>query len=139
MSKVKGTVRSDTGFYIGDICYVLSEAIYDGFWYEKKRYADGVFEVPDTQYSFAVGSTAYGDGTYFDNYGNEYPVDAGVIGLVPLELVGKDGLKNGTVIETTGTAKFEAEDGLFNITMPDGDVISIVTYDDYWESEYDDE
>lgn len=28
--------------------------------------------------------TAYGDGLYFDQEGNEYPVDAGMLGLVPV-------------------------------------------------------
>ena len=31
--------------------------------------------------------TAYGDGVYADQFGNEFPVDAGLIGLVPEALV----------------------------------------------------
>jgi len=31
-------------------------------------------------------STAHGDGCYPDDHGNEYPVDAGLIGLVPVEI-----------------------------------------------------
>jgi hypothetical protein len=38
-----------------------------------------------TYYVLAFG-TKYGDGTYLDNMGREYGVDAGIIGLVPYEL-----------------------------------------------------
>lgn len=139
MSKISGTVQSKKGFYIGDICYVLSERVYDEIWGGKHSYNEGVYQV-DSKNSFAVAGTAFGDGTYYDSYGNEYPVDAGVIGLVPLELVAKkDGLACGTVIESPGIAKFEAEGGRFSITLPDGDVIDIDTYDEAAEGMYYDE
>ena len=68
-------------YYIGDLCYVLPDGIYndcivseEGRWQSK----GGV--------CFAYGSTAYGDGAYYDNRGNEYhPVDAGIIGIVALD------------------------------------------------------
>lgn len=67
-------------YWIGDLCYILPEDIYhdcilskEGEWRSK----NGI--------SFAYGSTAYGDGLYFDNHGNQYPVDAGIIGIVKLD------------------------------------------------------
>lgn len=29
---IKGTIKSDKGFYVGDICYALAEDVYHGVW-----------------------------------------------------------------------------------------------------------
>lgn len=137
MNKVSGTIKSSKGFYIGDICYVLHDTVYYGFWGDQMDFQMGIHQVPGTPWSFAVGKTAYGDGSYEDNRGNTYPVDAGIIGLVPLELVGKDGLDSGTVIRTPGTAEFVAEDGKFYISLLDRSVIEIDTHEEYWGEEDD--
>ena len=78
-------IRSDIGFYIGDICYVLDDRLYYGVWGDQNEFADGTFRDPDTGLEVAVAGTAYGDGCYLGSDGAEFPVDAGVIGLVPLE------------------------------------------------------
>ncbi len=123
---VKGKIYSKLGFVITDICYVLSEEHYTNSWGEKHNYSDGVFEI--NGFRFAVGSTAYGDGVYFDNEAHKYPVDAGNIGLVPLELVGKkDGLQFGTVFGIPGEAEFSCENGVFDIILPNGHEIHINT------------
>lgn len=82
----KGKIQSKKGFYVGDICYVLDDEVYDGVW-GRAGYADG--EYTTELGKFAVASTAYGDGDYFDNYGNNYGVDAGVLGIVPWEILEK--------------------------------------------------
>lgn len=123
--KITGKIESEKGFYIGDICYALSDDTYDGVWGGAK-FADGIYEDPETGYSFAVAGTAFGDGTYYDDGGHEYDVDAGNIGLVPLELVEKD-TDGGQVFDVPGEAYFEACDGVFEIELPDGDVIIINT------------
>ena len=79
-------IRSDIGFYIGDICYVLDDRLYHGVWGDQHGFVDGTFKDPDTGLEVAVAGTAYGDGRYLGSDGAEFPVDAGVIGLVPLEL-----------------------------------------------------
>ena len=73
-------------YYVGDLCYVLHER-----WDEVcsliikgNKCLDGEFELSDGT-KFAIYSTAYGDGTYFDQGDNEYWVDAGSIGCVLLE------------------------------------------------------
>lgn len=125
--RLKETVKSDRGFYIGDICYVLSTRDYHRIWGDRKRFSDGKVDIPGGL-SFSVASTNFGDGLYEDEEGNLYPVDAAVIGIVPLELVAKeDGLKFGRVVETPGEAVFEAEDGVFDITLPDNGRIHIDT------------
>ena len=86
--KVEGSVSTNEGFYIGDICYVLSQDHYR-YWDQEHNFENGIFTPPESDFSFGVASTAYGDGTQKDNDGGVYAVDAGNIGVVPMELVEK--------------------------------------------------
>lgn len=139
-SKIQGCVSSEKGFYVGDICYVLRDEIYHGFWGDVKGFQDGVFDVPYYGgMSFAVGGTAYGDGCYGDRHGHSFPVDAGNIGLVPIELV-KDmekAIDLGLVVDAPGVAEFESDDGIFSIRLPDGQTVEIDTHFDYDDNETD--
>lgn len=71
-------------YWIGDLCYVIRD--------EWKEFCAKVFGNHDQE---NVGKielddgtvtwfhfTAYGDGTYFDQFGNMYGVDAGLIGII---------------------------------------------------------
>ena len=144
-----GTVSSKKGFVVCDPCYVLSDNVYRGFWIEQKHSADGVFDYEG--FSFAVAGTAYGDGVYYDNHINKYPVDAGVIALIPLELVSDEkgielgefvinelGLNLGAVFEIPGEAEFKCEDGVFDITFSNGYNVHINTKYDEGEDSTDD-
>ena len=140
---MEAVVKSGKGFYVGDVCYVLGDQIYHGEWGRMHGYKDGVWEDPKTGFSFAVAGTAYGDGSYFDGEGHEYGVDAGVIGVVPLELVEKDLSDCGRVFLGGGEAEFEAEDGVFTVVLPDGKIVVIDTREeeededeDWWDDEY---
>ena len=143
MSIITAEITSKKGFYIGDICYVLGDRLYRGVWGDKYGFNDGSFTDPDTGLQVAVAGTAYGDGTYTGSDGTEYPVDAGNIGLVPLELVeDQTRLEEGKVIKAPGTATFQAEDGVFEIHLPDGQVVAIDTEheeedeeDECWEDD----
>lgn len=126
MKKIEGTIRSSKGFYVGDICYVLAEDIYYGFWGDECDFRDGVFEEPTSGYRFAIASTAYGDGCYLDNRDRGYGVDAGNIGLVPAELIAK-GTDGGHYFECQGEAYFNANDGVFRVILPDNRTIRIDT------------
>ena len=144
--EVEAVVKSGKGFYVGDVCYVLGDRVYHGEWGRMHSYADGVWEDPKTGFSFAVAGTAYGDGSYFDGEGHEYGVDAGVIGIVPLELVEKEsGLELGRVFEGSGEAEFEADDGVFYIRVNGGNYVIIDTKEEeeedeeYWDDDDDDE
>lgn len=143
---VTGTIESKKGFYVGDICYALKEEHYYQHWGATLKWKNGVHSVPGTGFSFCVNSTKYGDGTYAGSDGFEYGVDAGVIGIVPLELA-EDTLDyedcGGRVILGAGTASFESCDGVFDIELPDGTQIHISTYldedvDDEFEEYWDD-
>jgi len=76
-------------YYVGDLCYVMHPQ-----WDEvcKLLFAgredggcnEGEFNLANGV-RFALYNTAYGDGTYPDNEGNLYPVDAGCIGCIRVE------------------------------------------------------
>lgn len=76
-------------YYIGDCCYVLSEDHLDGFdWvtdFCEQYWNDGEDIAIDGLKVVAYG-TAYGDGVYPSSIGANFPVDAGLIGIVPKEL-----------------------------------------------------
>lgn len=136
--KVFARIESEKGFYIGDTCYVLSDKLYNGIWGDEYGYEDGVYQDPETGLMWAVASTAHGDGAYKGSDGSEFPVDAGTIGIVPLELVkDESGLEDGKVIKGAGIAEFEAEGGHFRILTQNRSVIEINT--EYEEETYEDE
>ena len=73
-------------YYIGDLCYVMH-----GEWNEVcnltivgNKVLDGEFNLADGR-RFATFTTHWGDGTYQDQQGREYSVDAGLIGCIALE------------------------------------------------------
>lgn len=79
-------------YYIGDLCYVMNDDEWDDFCKITIRgheCLDGEFEMPDGR-RFATYGTKWGDGTYSDNYGNSYSVDAGLIGCIRVEDIRAD-------------------------------------------------
>ena len=76
-------------YYIGDLCYVVDN------WeqYHKLFFPNqggdqhiGIF-TNDEGVKFANYGTAFGDGVYFDEERNEYAVDSGSIGCIPIEAI----------------------------------------------------
>jgi hypothetical protein len=76
-------------YYIGDLCYVLGDDIYDTI-FGGNGYSDGVYEEKGTGRVFAVAGTAYGDGAYPGSDGNLFGVDAGIIGICSKSLMAKN-------------------------------------------------
>lgn len=122
-------IKSNKGFYVGDICYVLQNNIYNDIWAEigfpeslagipvlPGKEVDGV-ETTET-FNFAVKSTG-GDGVFFDNEGYEYSVDAGVIGVVPLELCYQKGLNKGLgrILDIAGNVEFGFDAGIISVSV----------------------
>lgn len=121
-------------YYIGDPCYVLDEPKYDwhkvlkdtlyfGLFssplamkrdmYKPRDEQHGEFPIEDNDgnlYTAAVSTTKYGDGSYYDEEGNEYGVDAGMIGAIPIEAISEESVLNrycgGKFAD--GTESFEA-------------------------------
>jgi hypothetical protein len=75
-------------YYVGDPCYGVPTDRWME-WLEAADYLDEpkiLLAELDGKPVIGVG-TAYGDGEYPGSDGNRYPVDAGLIGAVPAELV----------------------------------------------------
>lgn len=74
-------------YYVGDLCYVMTDDEWDEFCYltiVSNECVDGEFQFKDGR-RFATYGTMYGDGEYLDQYGNRYSVDAGLIGCIRVE------------------------------------------------------
>lgn len=108
-------------YYVGDLCYVLHE-VWDevcGIMFkDMSNDNNGEFMLKDGR-RFAVYGTAYGDGTYKDQYGNRYDVDAGIIGCIlvsDIKLISGDWWSNdtdgGNVIEFKSDFVCECNDGV---------------------------
>ena len=80
-------MRSGT-YYVGDLCYVMhpqwKEVCALMFATDDNGVLDGEFNLANGV-RFSLHSTAYGDGTYQDQQGRNYPVDAGLIGCIRVE------------------------------------------------------
>lgn len=72
-------------YWVGDLCYVMHER-----WDEFCRNLEypGEMTIGETEIAFYY--TAYGDGCYFDQFNNEYGVDAGLIGCIRVEDIASD-------------------------------------------------
>lgn len=109
-------------YYLGDPCYVIAEDEWLNFCHllstfdrekmqEVSLCTNGMIAEFNGHKVF-VTSTNCGDGSYRDQLGNSYPVDAGLIGLIPLALCTKrfDGLGH----------KFEAKSQPIKISVTTG-------------------
>ena len=94
-------------YYIGDICYVLDDVIYDTV-FGGSAYESGLYSSTNGQ--FLVSNTYAGDGTYTGSDGFDYMVDAGIIGIVSSALISKD---------TIGGKIYDFPKGV-HVTMKDG-------------------
>jgi len=77
-------------YYVGDLCYVVKDDEWEN--YCDRSFPDdgyehiGIFENYDG-IGYATFGTKYGDGEYFDQYGDSYAVDSGSIGCIPISAV----------------------------------------------------
>ena len=75
-------------YYVGDLCYVMHDEwdeVCGKFFEGRDDHGcnQGVFQLKDGR-KFASLNTKWGDGVYFDQGGEEYGVDAGLIGCISL-------------------------------------------------------
>ena len=132
------TIKSKTGFYFGDPCYVMSQEDYDELLDQMFKYNNdgrmGKFTV--NGHELIVDNTAYGDGLY-GGWNESYGVDAGMLGVIPLELVKKDPTNMGWVCKETGDVNMSTEeDGTFSVYVNGKQVEQVETGD---EEDEDDE
>ena len=114
-------------YLVGDLCYVMHPQ-----WKEvcNLMFATGDNSVLDGEFNlangvrFALHSTAYGDGTYQDQEGRDYPVDAGLIGCIRVE----DVYDPEWYLEGMNTVVFDKQfelvynDGIISFVYANGDV-----------------
>jgi hypothetical protein len=97
-------------YWIGDLCYVIDDRwdeVCNCLFGDKKSKSErtGEYTLEDG-IKFALYNTAWGDGCYDDNKGNNYGVDAGVIGCIKVS----DLHKMGESVSTLGTVHTFDED-----------------------------
>lgn len=110
-------------YWVGDLCYVLHEAwdeCCDLFFLNRKDGGcnEGEFQLKDGR-RFVSINTAYGDGSYYDQFGQRYTVDAGLIGCILLndiDLGTSDNYFNGgNIIDFPSDFDCTYDHGLINI------------------------
>jgi hypothetical protein len=76
-------------YVIGDPCYAVPDKDWDALLLSCNYFESPIGYVKDGMQKFPVLAfgTKWGDGSYHGTDGNVYGVDAGLIGLVPVELV----------------------------------------------------
>ena len=127
-------------YLVGDLCYVMHPQWTEvcGLMFATDGpVLEGEFNLRNGV-RFAVQSTAYGDGTYYDAEGRKYPVDAGIIGCIRREDVAdpEAWLEGMNEIEFTSpfTIMYDLGTIAFVEHMPDGSkevVLSIETAEEY--------
>lgn len=126
-------------YYVGDLCYVMHPQ-----WDEFCELTISGHETKEGEFSLANGTkfafhgTAYGDGCYEDQFGDSYPVDAGLIGCIKVKDINdpEADMEGGQIIEFDSPFETSYEDGIIYIGH-----IRINTGDDDEDddNEYDDD
>lgn len=107
-------------YYVGDLCYLLEDSVYDDYVCAF-THEDEIVEIETEdgiKFLASHSNTAYGDGGYKDNLGNEYGVDAGIIGIV--QLVDEEMLNKAKKEEASNMAKVIEFEEAFTVEYNDG-------------------
>lgn len=100
-------------YYIGDPCYVFEGKTWDQILEETDSFQSGDIQ-HFNGFDLWAASTQWGDGTYCDQNGIEYPVDSGLLGIIPLGLIDNpEGLEHGTVIKFPKDVTVDFDNGMF--------------------------
>ena len=111
--KIKNTSHTVTvepgKYWLGDPCYTVQ----DDLWVELLQSCDYFNQPIGTVNGFQVLAfqTKWGDGVYKGSDGHEYPVDAGLIGLVPVALA-PDSPDGDRIVEFTRPTDCTDDDGV---------------------------
>ena len=118
-------------YLISDPCYVIPRDEWTDFLTDTNMVGDMRKGRISKTYEWKgcklfVSNTSHGDGVYHDQFGNEFGVDAGMIGCIPLDLVGNFDPRDGCAVEFTEpfTCGYEDEGGVSRIgehRIPTGD------------------
>lgn len=101
-------------YYIGDPCYVFADATWDRLLIEHEDDLNTGEIVTFENHQLWAHRTAHGDGTYKDQNENEFGVDGGQLGAVPIELIDDpSGEEYGTIIDAPHGLQVEFSNGTF--------------------------
>lgn len=132
-------ITTNKGFFVGDPCYVIPKRYWD-------EYVDEYYKASErgyTHFNFrgvVVGgsNTKHGDGSYLTDDGDEIDVDAGIIGVTPLELIEDSIGYGGRTITGKHQASVEYKDGNITVSIKGEQDIEIQTGKEYDEDDYED-
>jgi len=102
-------------YYIGDICYVLEDKVYDGV-FGSYGYSSGLYTCKKGR--FLVSGTYAGDGSYTGTDGFQYGVDAGIIGIVSEDLISSV-TASGNKYDFPEGVDVQMKDGIFTFKKKD--------------------
>lgn len=99
-------------YWIGDLCYVVDDEVWQKFL-DEAAYVGNTMAQHIDGILYLAFDTEWGDGTYKDQYGNEYDVDASMIGIIPAADVDASDMPGGHIFDfkTEFTAR-RKENGL---------------------------
>lgn len=104
-------------YWVGDCCYFINDKI---DWVDE--FCEPSFKVDDGEPFLIRGiplascSTMYGDGSYKSNIGFNFPVDAGIIGVIPLDLAVEDDRSDlGVLVDFTQDFTVSSNNGTITI------------------------
>jgi len=117
-------------YYVGDLCYVISDDNWDKLL-DETNYLENDNLTFKGESIWSHG-TCYGDGSYTDQKGRKYGVDAGIIGIMPAHLR-DDENENDNIITFEKDFEVSYEDGVFLF----GDIQIDTGYTDEYEDEDD--
>lgn len=86
-------------YWVGDLCYYIGDPDWGelcSFLFKQNERGEGAFTLKGAK--GAIFGTAYGDGCYSDNLGNEYGVDSGTIGIFPVGFVSNGNFPQGGTV-----------------------------------------
>ena len=107
-------------YYVGDLCYVMHDEwdeVCNLFFEGRDDHGcnEGEFNLKDGR-RFASFNTKFGDGSYYDQFGDEYGVDGGLIGCIALndiDLTNDDNfIRGGQIIEFRSDFTVSGSQGL---------------------------
>lgn len=104
-------------YYIGDPCYFIKDEDWMDFLDQLtgQEYEGGTGEVNFKGKTLFTSSTKYGDGTYLDNGDNRYPVDTGLISVIPTNIYQENPQIKGYYIDTTFVCETVDDEGVIRI------------------------
>lgn len=99
-------------YWIGDLCYIVKGEHWNTickFLGDGSEMREGVFTLLGRE--GAIFGTAYGDGCYYDQEGNEYGVDSGTLGIFPAGIFDSRWVELGKVFDFSEDFPVECVDG----------------------------